>query len=400
MIIRSGIARGKPEGIALGGFRSPGGWIWGFPKRRGSLRGKFFAGGVVDDVGTVTVGVSVLMDAGSELPADSAGAAAVRVALLAEAGEDTLDVVGLNVRKLLFRKDSDNDLPLTVAEPGARCAFVRPDTVPVVMMNMPTDVLGDDRFSPGVTRCATLVRLRCIGPLRKEHWERLEFDLDSSVACIPDWVGALDHPIGKSLLDGVSMTHPSDILVRLNESDTVVDCGISGLYHPIVPHNRVRSMWRLSVFDSDSPDFLDTCDPDFWFGMPRSRDGVGTIESDCDTALLARGVFSRALMSRDCLQEFAPMSTALPVRKELPVREDWGYIRPGAGSESPFHDRPVTGSHLFGSAVCRVLGLWKPHLLFGLRPWTLVGDFIFSYNQCCRYTMPFGTDLPGPLQTL
>ena len=31
--------------------------------------------------------------------------------------------------------------------------------------------------------------------------------------------------------------------------------------------------------------------------------------------------------------------------------EDWGYIRPGAGSESPFHDRPVTGSHLFGSST-------------------------------------------------
>ena len=68
-------------------------------------------------------------------------------------------------------------------------------------------------------------------------------------------------------------------------------------------------------------------------------------------------------MSRDFLQEFAPMSTALPVRKDLPVWEDWGYIRPGAGSQSPFRDRPVIGSHLFGSAVCRVLGLWKPCLL-------------------------------------
>ena len=49
------------------------------------------------DVGSVTVGVSVLTDAGSELPADCAGAAAVRVAHLAEAGEVTLDVVGLDV---------------------------------------------------------------------------------------------------------------------------------------------------------------------------------------------------------------------------------------------------------------------------------------------------------------
>ena len=50
-------------------------------------------------------------------------------------------------------------------------------------------------------------------------------------------------------------------------------------------------MWRLSVFDSDSPDFSDTGDPDFWLGMPRSRDGVATVESDCDTALLARECF-------------------------------------------------------------------------------------------------------------
>ena len=35
VIIRSGIARGNPVGTVLGGFRSPGGRIWGFPKRWG-----------------------------------------------------------------------------------------------------------------------------------------------------------------------------------------------------------------------------------------------------------------------------------------------------------------------------------------------------------------------------
>ena len=29
-------------GVMLGGFQSPGGRIWGFPKRRGSLREKFW----------------------------------------------------------------------------------------------------------------------------------------------------------------------------------------------------------------------------------------------------------------------------------------------------------------------------------------------------------------------
>ena len=37
-----------------------------------------------------------------------------------------------------------------------------------------------------------LDRLSCIVPPRTEHWERLEFDWDSSVDCIPDGVGVFD----------------------------------------------------------------------------------------------------------------------------------------------------------------------------------------------------------------
>ena len=164
------------------------------------------------DVGTVTVGVSVLMDDGSELPVDFAGAAAVRVAPLAEAGEVTLDVVGLDVGELSFQTNSDDDLP-PVAEPSAMYEFIRPDTVPVVMVNMPTGVLGDDRLSPGVMCCVPLDRQSCIDPHGKEHWELREFYWDSSGACISDWVGALDHPVGMPLLDGVLMAHPTDIFV-------------------------------------------------------------------------------------------------------------------------------------------------------------------------------------------
>ena len=86
------------------------------------------------------------------------------------------------------------------------------------------------------------------------------------------------------------------------------------------------------MFDSVSPDFPDTGDPDFCFKMPRLRDGFGDVESDYDTALLARGGggggagCSRTVTPRNCLQEFALMSPALPVWKELPVREDCGYI--------------------------------------------------------------------------
>ena len=67
--------------------------------------------------------MSVQTDAGSELPADFAAAAAVRVAPLAEAGEVTLDVVGLDVAELLYQTDSDGELPPTVAEPIAVNGF-------------------------------------------------------------------------------------------------------------------------------------------------------------------------------------------------------------------------------------------------------------------------------------
>ena len=163
------------------------------------------------------------------------------------------------------------------------------------------DVLGDDLFSPGVSCCVIL-----------------------------------DRPVGKLLLDGVLITH----------------CGRSDLYLPIGPHIRMQNMWRLSVLHSDSPDFPDTGDPDICFGMPRSPNVIGNVESDHDTALLARGSCSRTPTPRDGRWEFAPMSPGLPVRKDFPVREDCGHRRPGAASMSP---------------SSRVLGLWMPHLLFGLK---------------------------------
>ena len=59
----------------------------------------------------------------------------------------------------------------------------------------------------------------------------------------------------------------------------------------------------------------------------------------------------------------------------------------GAGSAPPLRDRLLTGSHLFVSSVCHVIGLWEPRLLLGLRPWTLVGD--------PRVTSASGNPLPG-----
>ena len=149
-------------------------------------------------------------------------------------------------------------LLVAVAVSGAMSTFIRPDAVRLLV-----DVLEDDRFSPGVSCCVILNRLSCIVPPRREHWERLEFNWDSSVDCIPDGVVH-----GKLLLDGVLISHPSDILFRLDNSDMLVDCGGSERYHPIVPHNRLKNMWRLSVFDSDLSDFPDIGNPDFCLGMP------------------------------------------------------------------------------------------------------------------------------------
>ena len=68
------------------------------------------------EVGTVTVRVSVLPDAGSELPADSDMAAVVCTAPVDEAVDNALDVVSLRVGQLWFWTDSEVVLPLIVDE--------------------------------------------------------------------------------------------------------------------------------------------------------------------------------------------------------------------------------------------------------------------------------------------
>ena len=109
---------------------------------------------------------------------------------------------------------------------------------------------------------------------------------------------------------------------------------------------------------------------------------------------------------------------ALPVRQEWPVREelagaegfvgsegfahakdfagaeDWSYIKEVAGGESPFCAQPVTGSHLLGSPIGRVLGLGQPHLPFRHLSWTILDDLRFSCILFWWYTMSSGTDLP------
>ena len=104
----------------------------------------------------------------------------------------------------------------------------------------------------------------------------------------------------------------------------------------------------------------------------------------------------------------------LPARKDFPARalrvlcgcaaestgagkfvgaENWGYIRPVADGESPFCVRPVTGSHLFGSSIGRVLGLRQLPLPFRHLSWTILGDLRFSCLLCGARCWPERTCL-------
>ena len=106
--------------------------------------------------GTVTARVSVLPDVGSELPADSDVGVVVCTALLDEAVDNALDVVGLHVGQLWFRTDPEDALPVMLDEHSLMCDLVRLDIVPVIQDFVSTDVCGDDRFSPGVRNNVSL----------------------------------------------------------------------------------------------------------------------------------------------------------------------------------------------------------------------------------------------------
>ena len=93
-------------------------------------------------IGTGMDGVSVLPDAGSELPADSDKAAAERAAPLDEAVENALEVVGLDVGQARFRADSEVRLPMLVNEHSIWGDFVRTDTARVIQVHMS---MWDDR---------------------------------------------------------------------------------------------------------------------------------------------------------------------------------------------------------------------------------------------------------------
>ena len=96
----------------------------------------------------VTARVSVLPDVGSELPADSDVAAVVCTALLDEAVDDALNVVGLHFGQLWFRTEPEDVLLVMLDEHSLMCDFVWPDVIPANQDFVATMVCRDDRFSP------------------------------------------------------------------------------------------------------------------------------------------------------------------------------------------------------------------------------------------------------------
>ena len=79
-----------------------------------------------------------------------------------EAGEVTLDVVGLDVSELLSKTDADDEFSPTVAERIAVDGSAQTAVVPVNMVNVQTNTVGEDRFSPGVGYCVPLDRQDCV----------------------------------------------------------------------------------------------------------------------------------------------------------------------------------------------------------------------------------------------
>ena len=120
--------------------------------------------------------MTVLTDAGSELPADFAEGAAMRVAYLAEAGEVTLGVAGVGAAESVSWADAADGFSVIVAEQIAVGGSARTTVVPVNMVNVQTDTVGNDWFSLGVG---------CRVPLYRHNYDDMTYwdDSDSSEDC-------------------------------------------------------------------------------------------------------------------------------------------------------------------------------------------------------------------------
>ena len=269
-------------------------------------------------VGTVTARMSVLPDVDSELPVDSDGAAVVCTALLDEALDDALDVVGLHVGQLWFQTELEDVLPVMLDEHSLMCDFVWPDVVPANQDFVATMVCGDDRLSPGVRNDVSMDWRIDLDSHGMVNWEYQLNGEDRAFAGASDW---------KSVLRCVAC------LSRLPEFPDR-DC--------------------LKCFD----DIGNNCIMDFnaWGTCPQVR------TPGCSLETCARTLPTR----QECLGSDVPSGTVAQLRGctqmrgcaecgcspgEIGCAEDWGYIRPATNDEWPVRGQPVTGSLLFGSPL-------------------------------------------------
>ena len=94
--------------------------------------------------------MTVLLNAGSELPADLAGIATMWLASLADVREVALGVTDLAVAGAVPLVDAGRMFPATFPGQVAAGAPVQTDDVSVNVIGIQTCVAWGDRFSPGV----------------------------------------------------------------------------------------------------------------------------------------------------------------------------------------------------------------------------------------------------------
>ena len=323
-------------------------------------------------VGTVTARVSVLPAVGSELPTDSDEAAVVCTALLDEAVDDALDMVGLHVGQSCFRTDSEDALPGLLEERSVRNCLVRPDTVLLNQDFVSTDNRGDDRFSPGVRNHFSL------------DWQ---VDLDSHWMVYGEgrWNGENGYRAGAS--DWRSVLCCVALMPRLPEfPDT--EC-----------LNCFNELGKTCVMD------LSAWGPCPQIGPPDCGLGTFAQPSPNRQKCLVSEVSSDAIAQvrgcawmRGCVGNRHSPGETPDERKvgvspgEIECTEDSGYIRLETVVESPVYVWSVTGSLLFGSPFRRVLGLPQPTLPSRGLTWIILADFWFSCRLVWGRTM---IDLPA-----
>ena len=194
--------------------------------------------------------MSVLPDVGSKLPTDSDEAAVVRTALVDEAVDNALDMVGLHVVQSCFRTDSEDALLVLLEEHS-----LMNDAVLVIQDFLSTDNCGDDRFSPGVRNHVSLNWQVHLHSHRMIYWEGRwngedGYREDGYRAGVSDWRSVL---CCVALMSRLPEFPDTDCLNCFNDigKNCVMDLSAWGTC-PLCPLVRPPE-WGLETFAQTSP---------------------------------------------------------------------------------------------------------------------------------------------------